>query len=89
MVISDVGLSDGQLFDLSVHPNPTNHSIEIYGLDAINEIESIYLVDGRGLEVIRLPKNQNVMDMSTLSNGVYFLRINSSFGTRTIKIIKR
>ena len=89
LTISDVGLTDGQLSNLSVYPNPTNHSIEISGLDAINEIESIYLVDGRGVEVSRLPQNQSAMDMSTLSNGVYFLRINSSLGIRTIKIIKR
>lgn len=89
LTISDVGLTGGKLSNLSVHPNPTNYSIEIFGLDAINDIESIYLVDSRGLVVSNLPQNQSEMDMSTLSNGVYFLRINCLLGIRTIKIIKR
>lgn len=89
LTISDVGFTDGQLFNLSVHPNPTNHSIEIAGLDAIDEIESIYLVDSRGVIVKRLPQNENTLNLSSLSNGVYFLRINSSIGNRTMKIIKR
>ena len=89
LTISDVGLANAQLSNLSVHPNPTNSSIEILGLDAINQIASISLVDSRGVIVKRLPQNKNTLNLSSLSNGVYFLRINSSIGNRTMKIIKR
>jgi len=89
LTISDAGLTNGQLSNLSVHPNPTNNSIEILGLESLTEIESVSLLDSRGVVVIIQDKNKSFMDLSSLSDGVYFLRVSSSIGVRTIKIIKR
>lgn len=71
--------------NLSVFPNPTNRTISINGL---NERSEIMLVDQIGRTVLRkLVEPNEVLNIETLDNGIYFLKILNQEET-ILKIIK-
>jgi hypothetical protein len=69
---------------LNVYPNPFTSSINIEG---IVENEYYELLNSTG-QIIWSGKQINNQDFSSLSNGLYFLRINKGNLTQTTKLIK-
>ncbi|HLA56345.1 MAG TPA: T9SS type A sorting domain-containing protein [Flavobacterium sp.] len=71
----------------TVYPNPVNSILNIAGNDIITNVE-VYNVRGQLL----LSDKQNsiiTIDMSTLANGIYFVKTYSDKGLKTHKVIKQ
>ncbi|HKO41125.1 MAG TPA: T9SS type A sorting domain-containing protein, partial [Nitrososphaeraceae archaeon] len=72
---------------ISIYPNPTNSVINIKCENSIKSIE-LYDVQGRILVTKMVSDNNEVLDISNKSNGIYFLKITSENGIKVEKIIK-
>jgi len=72
---------------VAVSPNPTSSILQIHSKNTIQSI-AIYDVQGRLLEVKTTNSKETTLDISTNTNGVYFLKINTEFGSKAIKIVK-
>ncbi len=88
--ISSKLFSNTQLAELdqevSISPNPTNDIVLIEGLDNADVTISIY--DGIGALVQQHSTNQQQLDLSSFSNGMYHIVINTEFGQLHRKVIK-
>ncbi|AOW20327.1 alpha-amylase family glycosyl hydrolase [Urechidicola croceus] len=73
--------------DLNIYPNPVNTSFTI---NKITEKIELYDLSGRMVKKFNQVNNyQTVFDISTLSNGIYFIKFYTSEGTGVKKIIKQ
>jgi hypothetical protein len=73
----------------SVYPNPVNDILNI-GLKNSIEVQSIAVYDILGQLVIAVPNTQTVakIDVSKLTTGNYFIKMNTDKGTSSMKFIK-
>jgi hypothetical protein len=86
-----LGTQDFQFLDyFSVYPNPVNDILNIGTKNTI-ELKSISIYDMLGQLVIAVPNAQNISkaDVSKLSKGNYFLKMNTDKGTSSFKFIKQ
>ncbi|WP_250432514.1 T9SS type A sorting domain-containing protein [Hanstruepera flava] len=77
------------LSDFDVYPNPTQ---DVWNVKTNNqEISSIQVVDIQGRQVLDLKINTTgaIIDASSLPAGLYFARINTAIGTKSVKLIKQ
>lgn len=70
---------------ISIFPNPTASQITI---NSDTNIKSLELFDIQGRILQTVLGNQNNLDISSKSNGIYFLKINTEKGSKVEKIIK-
>lgn len=70
--------------DISIHPNPTTDFINIQANFDINLVE-IYSLHG---QKVLLVENKKRIDISSLSEGIYFLKLKTVKGEITKKVIK-
>lgn len=70
---------------ITLYPNPTSGIVEIIGL---NENAVIELSDSFGQQVNSILLNDNLLNLSNLPNGVYFIRIISTGQSKIIKVLK-
>ncbi len=69
------------------YPNPVGDIIQLQLLDNQNKIT---LTDVLGRKLIeRVVPSSHKMDMSAFKSGMYFLKIDNSFGIQNLKIIKK
>jgi Glycosyl hydrolase catalytic core/Secretion system C-terminal sorting domain/F5/8 type C domain len=80
--IATLGTNDFFDSKFNIYPNPTADSLNIAG-DQVVALLQIY--DANGKQLIT-QKNSNTVDVSALSTGVYFVKINNK---ETIKFIKK
>ena len=68
------------------YPNPVENVLQLQLLEDTNQI-TLTDISGRKLleEVV---KSAHTIDMSAFKSGIYFLKINNTFGIQNIKIIK-
>ena len=73
--------------EFNVFPNPTNNN---WNVKSTQNINSIQVYDVLGKQVLTLnPNTQDaIINASTLHSGIYFARINSNAGTKTLKLVK-
>lgn len=71
---------------ISIYPNPTNSQIFIEQ----QNIEEIIMLNcfGQKINVINNPLTKQVIDFSSLTNGIYFLQLRSVSSQRVFKIVK-
>jgi len=69
--------------EINLYPNPTTGMVRV-DVEGLNSIE---VIDMTGRVV--MTSNQNSFDMSSLSNGVYMVRINTVNGNAMQKVVKR
>lgn len=73
----------------TIYPNPANDQLNVF--TDLNANTTIQIVDGLGR--IRITKsienNQELVDISELEKGIYFIRTHSEHGSETIKFIKQ
>lgn len=82
---TDVNLSA----DFNVYPNPTQN---VWNVKTNNQdINSIQIIDIQGRQVMNLIPNttEAIIDASSLPAGLYFARINTVAGSKSIKLIKQ
>ncbi len=87
------GLNEkNQSFESSIVPNPSNgqFSIQLAKLQEISSIEVFTLVGNR-VKAFRIggTTQQVEMDLTDVDKGVYFVKINTSNGTATQKVVVR
>ncbi|MCQ2295438.1 MAG: T9SS type A sorting domain-containing protein [Bacteroidales bacterium] len=79
----NAGISTLSNVNLNMYPNPTTGILNI-AADGVKEVV-VMDVDGR----VVMTEHSNVVDMSNLNNGVYFVRVITNNGADTQKIVKR
>ena len=73
--------------DLNYYPNPVKNSLSISNASLIEEIEITSLL-GQRILTKKINELQTELNLSELSNGVYFVKVISGGQEKTIKIIK-
>ena len=79
--IATLGTNDFSLSKFNIYPNPTSNILNISG---DNTIEFLQIFDVSGKQLIS-KKDSNSVDVSTLSKGTYFMKLNNK---ETLKFIK-
>lgn len=82
-----VGLTN-LTWNVEIYPNPTN---EVLHVDLVNlSLGTISINDafGKIVQSVVFNSTNNVLNVSNLTNGTYFIRIQSDQGSRTIRFIK-
>jgi len=79
-----LSLTQNDLSQLKIYPNPTQSSITI---DTILEGQ-VTVLDTNGRVISEYKNNIHTVDLSSLNSGIYFLRIQTNEITTTRKIIK-
>jgi hypothetical protein len=74
--------------NIAVYPNPAHDVVNIKANSAIKSIQ-LFDVEGRVLQTRLANENVVNIDISTHSNGIYFLKITSEKGIKIEKIIKK
>lgn len=72
---------------ISIYPNPVNEMLNINADFSLSGTE-VELISVNGTRLQRLNLNQPHVDVSELASGIYFLRINTEFGTNTVRFVK-
>ena len=77
-----------ELSEVNVYPNPTNNNWNIKTNNST--INSIQVFDLLGKQVLNLTPNSSepLIDASGLNNGIYFAKVSTDLGTKSIKLIK-
>jgi hypothetical protein len=86
-----LGTQDFEFSDyFSVYPNPV-HDILNIGTKNTIELKTMTIYDPLGQIVIAVPNAQNIskVDVSKLTIGIYFLKMNTDKGTSSFKFIKK
>jgi len=81
----NTGIGEIQNESIVVYPNPTSDAFQIKGIEGTATI-TLWDLDGRLLLSKEITSKENV-SVSSLSNGVYLVRIKSNNITRTEKLI--
>ena len=80
-------INNGELVnDVRIYPNPVTETSTILG--AANATMNIYTINGRKLLTKEIVADHEVLDLSTLSTGIYYARVKDVQGIKVIKIIK-
>lgn len=79
---SSLGVKEFTSNKFTIYPNPTSNSLYVSG---INDIESLEIFDLNGRQLIK-KADANSVDISELSKGVYFIKLNDK---EIFKFIKK
>jgi hypothetical protein len=80
-----VGISESNLLNLSVYPNPFSDIINVENTD---KLESYQLYNSIG-QIVWRGENIENNDFTHLQNGIYFLKVSTQTGQQTLKLIKQ
>lgn len=72
---------------ISLYPNPCSDQLNIH-ISQLEEMLTVDIYNSLGANVYQGKANANTIDISNLSKGVYWIRLESSIGTFNKKIIK-
>ena len=85
---SALTVTDNTLVDLTIFPNPVEDELTIKtSADVINKIATVFDINGK--RVLNLKLESNSVDVSSLTTGIYFLRLESEGKTMKRKFIKK
>jgi hypothetical protein len=75
---------------IEVYPNPATHTLNILLQTVPGANSKLHLMDmtGKTLQTIKLTKTSEVLDISTLSDGLYILNFTDGVYSKFIKFIK-
>ena len=80
-----LSVDENTLATFSISPNPVKNTLNI---DSQDTISNVAVYDLLGKEVISSNTVKNTLDVSTLSNGVYVIKLTSDKGVATKKFVK-
>ena len=82
-----VGIGESDVVEFNVYPNPAK---EVWNLKGDELIEFVQVFDLQGKVVISAKVNavKTTINATELNNGVYFVRVSSASGIKTLKLIK-
>jgi acetyl esterase/lipase len=89
VTVSNLSTAENSSNIFSISPNPTNDRIQIIWEDTIGYVKyQVFDVFGKLLIESQPVTNQENISLSSLSSGLYFIKISSEKSSQTIKIIK-
>ncbi|WP_020569324.1 T9SS type A sorting domain-containing protein [Neolewinella persica] len=82
-----VGVDDFDRADFNVFPNPTNN---FWNIESKQKIDLIQVFDVQGKLVTALSPNSTTASINAngLTKGIYFVKLKSAKGTKSVKLIK-
>jgi len=84
-----LGINDNNsLASLNLYPNPTKNSFQIEKNTTIN-LKSITIYNALGAILAKQEHPINTVDISSLNNGILFVKLETNKGTITKKIVKQ
>lgn len=86
-VTSLLSVEDFEFNTISFYPNPVENNLTILNTTLIETIEVTSLL-GKNIMTKEINSLQTEVNLSTLSKGVYFIKVKTSEGEKTIKILK-
>ncbi len=85
--LGTVGIKTNSSIDaISIFPNPTSGILNVTSVEVTSSIE-VFNVIGEKVYSSNLVKGNNVVDLSSLSNGAYFVKMNSNNQIITKKVV--
>lgn len=89
-IVAPLSVGEFNENQLSIYPNPTKNTVIIKANQNI-EMVTVYDINGRLLKTNNPTYRQSEIEvkLGELSNGIYFLKIQTSLGIQTQKIIKK
>ena len=79
-----VGLEENNALDVELYPNPVNNVLTVKG----DRIVKVAIFNALGQEVVAV-ENRNEIDVTSLNNGLYFVRVTDVNGNVSVnKIVK-
>ncbi|PKA83137.1 putative secreted protein (Por secretion system target) [Ulvibacter sp. MAR_2010_11] len=82
-----LAVSEVATLNFTAYPNPVADKLFIFSESNLAEKLSVYTISGQ--KVIEISQNTNSIDVSGLSEGLYFLEIHTSEGISVQKFIKK
>ena len=84
---TSLSVKDFELNTFNVYPNPTNNHWIIQSAKTIHKVE---VFDILGKQVLSIGSNTSnvTIDASHLKSGLYFAKVDTDLGTKTVKLIK-
>lgn len=87
--VSSLSITDNFYSNIKISPNPVSTVFNIEGLEGNIKEYNILVLDVLGKQVFQQKENlSNFINISSLENGIYFIRISRENQYKTIKIIK-
>ena len=83
---STASVNAGNAFDFGIYPNPVQNELTIATEE---EIASVQIVDLVGNTVLTNSEVNGSVDVSSLTSGVYVIRLTSASGVATSKFVKK
>lgn len=84
----DLSVATPQLDRIEMFPNPVNGN-EVTILSNHDITAEVYDILGKKVTVQNITSNQSKLNISTLTKGVYIVKLNSKIGTQTKRLIKQ
>ncbi len=79
-------VTENTMNDISIFPNPSTGAIQLVNIGSGSAY--IYNLQGKLLKsYTKLPENKT-LDISNLSSGIYYLKLQNESGSKTLKVIK-
>ena len=85
---STLGVDDFDYNSFKMYPNPVNGNTVFFSIDKDAKI-SVYNVLGKLIKTKNVSNNNNTIDISSLTNGIYLVKININNQFITRKLIKK
>lgn len=83
-----LSVKENEIKGLKLYPNPTNDVIWLDSKESLNEV-IVYNLAGQQLIRVKQYESNAGIDLSSLSRGIYFVKVNSSAGSGSYKVIKK
>lgn len=88
LTMNYTGLSEAFLESIEIFPNPATSTLKIRGIDDLNVIHAIEIVDMQGKLAMTQESGFDTIDVSKLKNGLYYLNIHHANGVARIPFAK-
>jgi hypothetical protein len=86
--LNSLSVEDSNSLKVQVYPSPTNGFVNIKLSEAIETQVNITDIHGKQQQETVLVNQENRLDVSALSSGIYFIQLLNDQGERTVKFIK-
>ncbi|MBQ21154.1 MAG: hypothetical protein CMD31_10395 [Flavobacteriales bacterium] len=91
-ITQTVGINENVFGNISIYPNPAQNNLIIDGI-INNEGVDLSITDITGKAIVNYSStsnnNQKLINISELSSGVYFIKLNKEGATQTLKFVKQ
>lgn len=82
-----LGNDEYKVIAFQVYPNPTSDYLKINNWNQYNDTE-VSIVSIQGQEIKKMKLDNNIIDVSNLKSGVYFLNLTNENQTGSVKFVK-